>query len=131
LFQVAAYGVMLNISRQMIINDQLNAINRMLGSAGQRVADWENAKAYALLVSAAGAGPTLLTDTTAVAITVDAIRPWPRLDDETGDDRRAQGQLHADDAAVRPGQADPGPADFCDPVPGADDFGDPRRLPKT
>jgi hypothetical protein len=64
-----AYAVRLNISRQMIINDQLNAIDQMLGSAGQRVADWENAKAYALLLSAAGAGPTLLTDSVAVFAT--------------------------------------------------------------
>lgn len=65
-FQVAAYGVMLNISRQMMINDRLMAIEQVLGSAGARVADWENAKAYALLLSAAAAGPTLLTDGVAV-----------------------------------------------------------------
>lgn len=67
LFQVAAYAVMLNISRQMIINDNLNAIDQVLGSAGTRVADWENAKMYALLTSGASAvGPTLLTDSVAV-----------------------------------------------------------------
>ncbi len=67
LFQVSPYAVMLNISRQMIINDNLNAIDQLLGSAGTRVSDWENAKAYTLLTSGASAvGPTLLTDSVAV-----------------------------------------------------------------
>lgn len=66
-FQVAAYAVMLNISRQMMINDRLNAIEQVLGSAGARVADWENAKMYAILLSGASSvGPTLLTDGVAV-----------------------------------------------------------------
>lgn len=63
---VAAYGRMLNISRVMMVNDQLGAIEQVLGSAGQRVADWENVQAYTLLLSASGAGPTLATDSTAV-----------------------------------------------------------------
>lgn len=57
-FQVRPYGVTLNISRQMIVNDSLGAIEQVVGSAGTRVADWENAQAFALLVQ----NPALLTD---------------------------------------------------------------------
>lgn len=60
--QVSPYAVMLNFSRQMIINDQLAAIDQVLGSAGVRVRDWENVQAYAKLLEGSGAGPTLLTD---------------------------------------------------------------------
>lgn len=66
LFKVNAYGIMLRISRQMIVNDQLLAIEQVLGSAGVRVADWENGMAYDLLLSGGGVGPALLTDTVAV-----------------------------------------------------------------
>lgn len=68
-FQVYPYGVMLNISRQMLVNDNLAAIDQVLGSSGERVTDWENAQAFALLVSASNAGPTLVTDSTAVFAT--------------------------------------------------------------
>lgn len=68
-FQVYPYGVMLNISRQMLVNDNLSAIDQVLGSSGERVTDWENAQAFALLVSASNAGPTLVTDNTAVFAT--------------------------------------------------------------
>ncbi len=64
--KVDPYGVTFNISRVMIINDNLSAIDQVLGSAGIRVSDWENAQAFASLLSAAGAGPTLLSDNTAV-----------------------------------------------------------------
>lgn len=65
-FQVSAYGVMLNISRQMIVNDSLGAIDQVLSSAGIRVSDWENAQAFAVLVSNSGVGPTMLTDNAAM-----------------------------------------------------------------
>lgn len=65
-FQVFPYGVSFRLSRQMLINDQLGAIDQVLGSTGDRVADWENAKAFDLLLSATGAGPTLVTDSKAV-----------------------------------------------------------------
>ncbi|TIN36840.1 MAG: hypothetical protein E5Y10_22190 [Mesorhizobium sp.] len=61
-FQVFPYGVSFRLSRQMLINDQLGAIDQVLGSTGDRVADWENAKAFTLLLSGSGAGPTLVTD---------------------------------------------------------------------
>lgn len=64
--KVDPYGVSFNITRVMIINDNLSAIDQVLGSAGVRVADWEDAQAFASLLSASGAGPTLLTDNTAV-----------------------------------------------------------------
>jgi hypothetical protein len=62
LFQVKAYGVKLTVTRQMLINDQLMAIDQVLGSAGVRVADWENGIAYGVLLAGSAAGPTLLTD---------------------------------------------------------------------
>lgn len=60
--QTKAWGVKLSISRVMLVNDQLMAIDQVLGSAGVRVADWENAQVFALLVSGSGAGPILKTD---------------------------------------------------------------------
>lgn len=65
-FRVSPYGVRLNFSRVMIVNDNLFAIDQTLNSAGVRVSDWENAQAYASLTSASAAGPTLLTDSKAV-----------------------------------------------------------------
>ncbi|MDX8513538.1 hypothetical protein [Mesorhizobium captivum] len=61
-YQVKPYGVRFNISRQMMINDQLGAIDQMLGSSGVRVADWENGIAFGVLNLGAGLGPVLLTD---------------------------------------------------------------------
>ena len=66
LIQVFPNGTTFNITRTMIINDQLGAIDQLLSSAGIRVGDWENAVAFASLLSASGAGPTLRTDNTAV-----------------------------------------------------------------
>lgn len=66
MLQVFPYGVEFGISRAMIINDQLGAIDQVLGSAGARVADWENVKVFAVLLSNSGAGPTLLTDSKAI-----------------------------------------------------------------
>lgn len=61
--QVFPYGVEFGISRVMIINDQLGAIDQVLGSAGNRVADWENVQVFTVLLEGSGAGPVLLTDT--------------------------------------------------------------------
>jgi hypothetical protein len=41
-------------------------LNQVLGSAGDRVANWENALMFALVLSAGGLGPNLLTDGVAV-----------------------------------------------------------------
>lgn len=60
--KVDAFAIQMAISRVMIVNDQLGAIDQVLGSAGDRVADWENAKAFEKLLEGSGAGPVLLTD---------------------------------------------------------------------
>lgn len=60
--QVKPYGVKFSLSRQMIINDNLGAIDQMLGSYGDRVNSWEDGIVMALVV----ANPELLTDTTVV-----------------------------------------------------------------
>lgn len=60
--KVDPYAVQMSISRVMIINDQLAAIDQVLGSAGVRVTDWENVKAFEKLAEGSGAGPVLLTD---------------------------------------------------------------------
>jgi hypothetical protein len=61
-FRVYPYGVKFNISRTMIINDNLRALDQVIGSAGERVMDWENTKVFAVLLSGSGTGPALLTD---------------------------------------------------------------------
>lgn len=65
-FKVNPYAVRLNISRVMIVNDNLAAIDQVLSSSGVRVSDWENAIAFGVLLAASGAGPTLATDNMAV-----------------------------------------------------------------
>jgi hypothetical protein len=64
--QTKPYGVQLRITRRMLIDDQLGAIEQMLTTYGIRVADWENNLMFTALLSASGAGPTLLTDNKAV-----------------------------------------------------------------
>ncbi|MFN3891995.1 MAG: hypothetical protein ACK4MV_16490 [Beijerinckiaceae bacterium] len=59
---VSPYGVKLSFTRQMIVNDQLGAIDQVLASSGVRVADWENVKAFEVLTAGSGVGPVLLTD---------------------------------------------------------------------
>lgn len=61
---VYPYGVRFNISRQMIVNDNLGAIDQMLGSYSDTVMGWENDQVFALLISNSFTGPTLLTDAT-------------------------------------------------------------------
>lgn len=63
LFQLGAYATTVNLTRQMLVNDNLAALDQILGGAGDRVAAWENGLAFALLTSGSGSnGPTLLTD---------------------------------------------------------------------
>lgn len=59
---VHPYGVRINITRQMIVNDNLGAIDQMLGSYGDTILGWENDLAFASLISNSFTGPTLLTD---------------------------------------------------------------------
>jgi hypothetical protein len=66
---VAPYGVVFTISRQMLVNDDLGAIDQILGSAGDRVTVFENNTFFAMFKSNSLAGPTLATDSTAVFAT--------------------------------------------------------------
>lgn len=59
---VHPYGVRMNITRQMIVNDNLGAIDQMLGSYGDTILGWENDLVFELLVSNSYTGPILLTD---------------------------------------------------------------------
>jgi hypothetical protein len=58
--------VVFGISRQTLVNDDLGAIDQILGSAGDMVLVFENTTFFAMMLSAGGAGPTLLSDGTAV-----------------------------------------------------------------
>jgi len=49
------------VTRQMLVNDDLGAFTDFAAMIGARVSDFENATAYALLQSASGDGPTLVT----------------------------------------------------------------------
>jgi hypothetical protein len=59
---VVPYGVTFNISRQMIVNDELGAIDQILGSAGMAVMVFENTTFFTMF----NANPTLLQDSVAV-----------------------------------------------------------------
>jgi phage head maturation protease len=58
---LATYARRVRVTRQMLINDDLGAFTDFAAMIGRRVADFENATAYALLNSANGDGPTLST----------------------------------------------------------------------
>ncbi|MEN6306102.1 MAG: prohead protease/major capsid protein fusion protein [Armatimonadia bacterium] len=59
---LATFGRQVRFTRNVLINDDLNAIADILGSIGQRVADFENALFWAKVVE----NPVLATDSTAV-----------------------------------------------------------------
>lgn len=59
---LATYARQIRISRNVLVNDDLGAIQDILGSIGQRIADFENATFWSLFLS----NPTLATDSTAV-----------------------------------------------------------------
>lgn len=50
-YQLATYGRIVALTRQAIINDDLRAFDRALGSAGQRAADLESAIVYNVLLA--------------------------------------------------------------------------------
>ncbi len=56
----------IRVTRQMLVNDDLGAFTDFASMIGRRVADFENATAYALVNSAGGDGPTLITGAAAV-----------------------------------------------------------------
>jgi len=61
---VLPYGVMVNISRQMLVNDTLDGISQVLNDRGAAVARFEDATFYAMMLSGTAAnGPTLLETT--------------------------------------------------------------------
>jgi len=59
------YGVVFPISRQMLVNDELGAIDQILGSAGRIVSIFENQTFWSLVLS----NPVLTEDNTAVFAT--------------------------------------------------------------
>jgi ATP-dependent protease ClpP protease subunit/phage major head subunit gpT-like protein len=69
--QLRAYGTMAEITEQMIVNDDLNAISTMLSRAGQVAAANEDSVFYAMMLSASAAGPTLGETARAVFNTTD------------------------------------------------------------
>lgn len=68
---VKAYAIQVSLSRQLLVNDNLGAINRVLNSRATAVARFEEEAFYAMMLSASGAGPTLLETTRAVFNTTD------------------------------------------------------------
>lgn len=59
---VKAYGVRVDFSRQMLVNDSLNALVQVLNDRGAAVARFEDRTFYAMMLSGANAdGPALLT----------------------------------------------------------------------
>jgi hypothetical protein len=62
----------IRVTRPMLVNDDLGAFTDFAAAIGRRVADFENATAYALLNSANGDGPTLATGNAAVFATAAA-----------------------------------------------------------
>lgn len=72
---LVSYGRGMKISRQMMINDDLGAIDRMLTSRGMAVAAFEDATFFAMMLSGSNAdGPTLLETTRQVFNTTDATK---------------------------------------------------------
>ena len=62
----------IRVTRPMLVNDDLGAFTDFAAAIGRRVADFENATAYALLNSANGDGPTLATGSAPVFATAAA-----------------------------------------------------------
>jgi hypothetical protein len=60
------YARQVRITRQALINDDLGAFTEFGAMIGRRVADFENALAYALVNTASGDGPTLAEGSAAV-----------------------------------------------------------------
>lgn len=70
---LVAYGIAVGIIRQMVINDDLGAIDRLLTTQGAAVARTEEAVFFAMLLGGSGAnGPTLTETSRQVFNTTDA-----------------------------------------------------------
>lgn len=63
---VLPYGVIFSISRQMLVNDELGAIDQIIGSAGDTVGIWENETFFKMFNSNSLNGPTLVQDSLTV-----------------------------------------------------------------
>jgi ATP-dependent protease ClpP protease subunit/phage major head subunit gpT-like protein len=73
--QLKPFGRQMIISRQMLVNDDLGAIDRLLASRGRAVAAWEEQYFYAMMLSGANAdGVTLLETTRQVFNTTDGTK---------------------------------------------------------
>jgi len=70
--RVTPYGVRVNLSRQMLVNDTIGGLQQILNDRGAAVARFEDATFYAMMLSASGAGPTLVETGRAVFNTTDA-----------------------------------------------------------
>jgi HK97 family phage prohead protease len=68
---VKSYAVQVGFTRQLLINDNLGGIQRVLNSRAEAVARFEEETFYTMMLSAAGAGPTLLETSRAVFNTTD------------------------------------------------------------
>lgn len=66
LVSLVTFARRIRVTRQMLVNDDLGAFTDFASMIGRRVADFENATAYALLNTANGDGPTLVTGSAAV-----------------------------------------------------------------
>jgi hypothetical protein len=69
LVNLLTFARRIRVTRQMLVNDDLGAFTDFAAMIGRRVADFENATAYALMNSANGSGPTLTTGNAAVFAT--------------------------------------------------------------
>lgn len=66
LVSLLTFARRIRVTRQMLVNDDLGAFTDFAAMIGRRVADFENATAYALVNTASGAGPTLATGSATV-----------------------------------------------------------------
>jgi hypothetical protein len=69
LVNLLTFARRIRVTRQMLVNDDLGAFTDFAAMIGRRVADFENATAYALMNAANGSGPTLVTGNAAVFAT--------------------------------------------------------------
>lgn len=56
---LSSFGRIVTISRRVFVNDDLGAFSDLVNMASRRVADFENATFYAMMLKNSGAGPTL------------------------------------------------------------------------
>lgn len=73
--RVKAFGVMVHISRAMMVNDSLDGIQQVLSDRGRSVARFEDKVFYAMMLGGSNAdGPTLLETTRQVFNTTDGTK---------------------------------------------------------